>query len=190
MLAGLLGGLVLACLPAASAHAALISTDACDNSTLTQPFARYGDSNLYKLVPGGTFEGTLSGWQLAGGAHVVSGGVGAGHSLYLPAGASATTPLTCVDAAYPTARLFARNAGLLSNVLVQLLYKDPVLGLVPLPAGIATLSWSWNPTLPMLTLSAVPGLLDGGVAQVAMRFTALLGPSQIDSVFIDPRMKA
>lgn len=188
-LAALLGGLTLACLPAASAHAALISTDPCDNATLTQPFAGWGDSNLYKLVPGGNFEGSLAGWTLTVGARVVSGGEGSSHSLYLPVGATATTPLSCVDAAYPTARFFAKNAGLLSNVLVTLLYHDPVLGLVPLPTGTATLGWSWNPTLPMLTLSAVPGLLNGGTSQVAIRFTALLGPSEIDGVYIDPRMK-
>jgi hypothetical protein len=40
----------------------------------------------------------------------------------------------------------------------------------------------------MLTASAVPGALTGGTAQVALRFTALLGASQIDDVFVDPRM--
>jgi hypothetical protein len=188
MFAGLLGGLAMACLPAASAHAALINTGACDNAALTQPFAKWGDSSLYKLVPGGNFEGSLAGWSVTGGARVVSGGAGGGHALYLPAGASVTTPLTCVNAAYPTARFFDKSGGLLSNVLVQLVYRDSILGLVPIPAGTAALSWSWNPTLPMLTLSAVPGLLNGGDAVVGLRFTALLGPSQIDNVYIDPRM--
>jgi hypothetical protein len=194
LVTGVVGGTALCCWPAGSAQAALINTDACDNAPLTEPFAPWSDTNPYKAVPGGNFEGTLAGWTLTGGAHVVSGnesfGVAGGtHSLYLPAGASATTPLTCVDAAYPTARFFAKNGGLLSNVVVTLLYKDPVLGLVPIPAGTAALSSSWKPTLPMLTLSAIPGLLNGGTAQVAMRFTALLGPSQIDDIYVDPRMK-
>lgn len=194
LLAAALGALAVCGLSSASAQAALISTDACDNAALTQPFAHWGDTNPYKAMPGGDFEGSLSGWTLSGGARVVSGnesfGVNGGtHSLYLPAGASVTTPLTCVDAAYPTARFFDKSDGLLSGVLVQLVYDDPVLGLVPLPAGAATLSPRWSPTLPMLTLSAVPGLLDGGTAQVALRFTALLGPSQIDDIYVDPRMK-
>jgi hypothetical protein len=188
MLAGLLGGLVLACLPAASAHAALISTNACDNAALTQPFAAYGDSSQYKVAPGGTFEGGTAGWTLTGGARVVSGGAGGGHSLYLPAGASATTPVTCVNAAYPTARYFQKSDGLLSTVLVQLVYKGSIIGIAPLPGGVGLLNYSWNPSLPMLTLSAVPGLLDGGTSQVQLRFTALLGPSQVDNVYIDPRM--
>ena len=60
------------CIPAASAacHAALINTDPCDNATLTQPFLPWGDSNSYKLVPGGDFEGSMSGWTLSGGATV------------------------------------------------------------------------------------------------------------------------
>jgi hypothetical protein len=41
----------------------------------------------------------------------------------------------------------------------------------------------------MLTLAAVPGLLTGGTSQVALRFTALTGSSQIDDVFVDPRMR-
>jgi hypothetical protein len=188
MFAGFLGGLALACMPAGSAHAALIATGACDNATLTQPFAAWGDSSQYKLVPGGNFEGSLAGWTVTGGARVVSGGEAGGHSLYLPAGASATTPLTCVNAAYPTERHFAKGGGLLSTVLVQLVYRDPIFGLVPLPAGLSTLNWSWQPTLPALTLSAVPGLLNGGTSQVGIRFTALLGPSQIDNVYVDPRM--
>jgi len=47
---GLLGALAIAVLPTTSAKAALISTDACDNATLSQPFAQFGDFNNYKLV--------------------------------------------------------------------------------------------------------------------------------------------
>ena len=116
-LVGLLGGLALALLPAASAQATgLISTDACDNAALTQPFQAWGDSNSYKLVPGGDFEGSLAGWTLSGGAKRVAGsetydatGSGGSSSIYLPAGASIQSPFTCVDFAYPTFRFFAKN---------------------------------------------------------------------------------
>lgn len=50
------------------------------------------------------------------------------------------------------------------------------------------MSGTWQPTLPMLTASAIPGLLSGGTTQVALRFTSLTGRSQIDDVFVDPRM--
>ena len=65
----LVGALALVCVPAASARAAgLVNTDPCDKSTLSQPFAQFGDSSSYKLVPGGDFEGSLAGWTLSGGA--------------------------------------------------------------------------------------------------------------------------
>ena len=191
------GALALVCVPAASARAALISTDSCDNATLTQPFAPWGDSNTYKLVPGGDFEGSMAGWTLTRGAAVVSGserfdatGSAGSHSLYLPAGASATSPYTCVDFAYPTFRFFAKNNGLLSTVLVSVVYKEPLLGPVAIPIGAVALSPTWDPSLPMLTASAVQGIVNGllarGTPEVALRFTALTGSSNIDDVYVDP----
>jgi hypothetical protein len=195
---GVLGALALAVLPAASAKAALISTDACDNATLSQPFAQFSDSSNYKLVPGGDFEGSLSGWTLSHGARLVAnsepfgatGKVGTS-SMYLPAGASVQTPYTCVDAAYPAFRFFGRNNGLLSILAVSIVYKEPLLGPVAVPIGTVALSGSWGPSARMLTLSAVQGivngLLTGKTPQVALRFTAVTGSSQIDDVFIDPK---
>jgi hypothetical protein len=196
---GILGALALAVLPAASAKAALISTDACDNATLTQPFAQFNDTNDYKLVPGGNFEGSLSGWTLSRGATRVAGsepfgatGTVGNSSMYLAAGASVQTPYTCVDAAYPSFRFFGRNNGLLSIVAVSIVYKEPLLGPVAVPVGTVALSGSWGPSSRMLTLSVVQGLvnglLTGKTPQVALRFTAVTGSSQIDDVFIDPRM--
>jgi hypothetical protein len=180
-------------LSATPAQAALLSGGACDTSTLTQPFAHWGDTNDYKLVSGGSFESGTTGWKLSGGARVTSGsepyavtGAVGKYSLYLPAGASAQAPATCVNAAYPSLRLFGRNSGLLSTVLVQLVYTNSLLGLLPIPVGTVALSGQWAPSLPMLTASAVSGLLSGGTSQLAVRFTALTGSSQIDDVFVDP----
>jgi hypothetical protein len=94
-----------------------------------------------------------------------------------------------VNTSYPSLRFFARNLGALSTVLVSLVYKAPLLGLLPLLVGPVLLSSQWEPSLPMLTLAAVPSLLTGGTSQVALRFTALTGSSQIDDVFVDPRMR-
>ncbi len=183
-------------LSAAPAQAALVNTSACDGSALTQPFARWGDTNYYKLVPGGSFRSGLSGWTASGGARLVSGGepfgvtgsVGAS-ALSLPAGSSVQSPYTCVDAAYPSLRFFVRNNSLLSTVLVSLVYKAPLVGLVPIPVGTVLLGGAWKPTAAMPTLSAVPGLLTGGITPVAVRFTALLGSSEIDDVYLDPRCR-
>jgi hypothetical protein len=188
-------GAALNVFSAAPAQAALISTGKCSEAALSQPFLRWGDSSPYELVAGGTFEGSLSGWSLSGGAQRVSGSepygasgsVGA-YSLSLPSGASAQSPFTCVTASYPSFRFFARNGTLLSTVLVQVVYKT-LLGDVSAPIGVVAVSSDWQPTLPMLTGSIAGGLLSGGTGQVALRFTALVGASRIDDVFIDPRMR-
>lgn len=187
LLAAAAGAIAIAGSGAAAAQAAIISTSACDNAALTQPFAAWGDSGDYKLIPGGDFNGSLSGWSLTGGAHVVSGGP-SGSSLLLPAGASVTTPATCVNAAYPTFRFFARDATVLSTVAVSVVYTNTLGLTVTAPVGVVALSGSWQPTLRMLTASAVTGALDGGTAQVSLRFTALLGSSQIDDIYVDPRI--
>jgi hypothetical protein len=190
-----IGCLGVAVLSGAPARAALMTTGACDNATLTQPFSAWGDTNEYKLVTGGTFQGGASGWTLSHGAALVAGGdpydmtssVGSS-SVNLPAGASVTSPFTCVNASYPTFRFFARNSGLLANLSVSVVYNQPLIGQVVLPAGTVGLSGTWKPSAPMLTQSALQGLLSGGTVQVALRFTAVLGSSQIDGVYVDPRM--
>ena len=193
-LVGALTGLALLVTSGASAQAAVISTSACNGATLSQPFKSWGDTNSYELLPGGDFEGSLSGWTLSGGARKTAGsepcgatGAVGSSSLYLPAGGSVQSPFTCVNAAYPIFRFFGRNSGLLSTVLVQVVYKEPLVGEVAIPVGTVALSGSWSPSLQMLTASVVAGALSNGTAQVALRFTALTGGSQIDDVFIDPR---
>ncbi len=196
---GVLGGLALAIVPATSAEATgLINTDPCDTATLSQPFAKWGDTNDYKLVPGGDFEGSLAGWTLTGGAKLVSdsepyGATGAvgDWSMDLPAGASVQSPYTCVDFAYPTFRLFAHNESLLSTVAVSIVYKEPLLGPLTLPVGVIALDGTWKPTMAFQTLSAEQSIVNyllagGAMPQVALRFTALTGSTHIDDVFIDP----
>ena len=180
---------------AAPAQAALISTGACNEATLSQPFLKWGDSNTYELVPGGNFEGSLTGWTLSGGAAPVAGGEpypvsgsASSSSLALPTGASAQSPFVCVNASYPIFRFFARNDGLASTVVAQVVYQT-ALGQVALPVGVVALSGEWQPTLPMLTGSVVAGLISGGTAEAALRFTALTGSSRIDDIFVDPRMR-
>jgi hypothetical protein len=193
LLAGLTAALLLA-LPTAGAQAALVDVSACDGAPLSKPFAPWGDQAYYKLAPGGDFERDLAGWTLSGGAKKVAasepygatGKVGAG-ALALPAGASAVSAATCVNAGAPTFRFFARSTGGLLPVLsAQLLYRDSVLGLVSVPAGVVTRSASWQPTLPMLTASVLGAAVAGGDTPLSFRFTAVTGSWQVDDVFVDP----
>ena len=170
-------------LPMSAAQADLLNLTACNTSALSQPFAAWGDPASYELAPGGDFE--TPGWTLSGGAKRVRGsepyaatGTLGNWSLALPAGSSAQSPTTCVDAAYPTARFFISGEGAVAVSVVA--------GNTAIPAGIALAGFGWLPSPVALTSSAVLGATTGGVAQVSLRLTALTGEPQVDDVFIDP----
>ncbi|MHB8240460.1 MAG: hypothetical protein ACYDHN_00560 [Solirubrobacteraceae bacterium] len=190
--AGVIACGVFSALPT-SAGAALISTGACNSAELSTPFARWGDPSSYEALPGGNFEGSLAGWSLTGGAHTVDGsepfdasGPGS-KSLLLTPGSTVTSAPTCVNASYPTFRFFAHNSSLLSTVLVQVV-GNTALGPLSQSLGVVALSGSWRPTPVMLTDALVGGALSGGGVQISIRLTALTGSTQVDDIFIDPRM--
>lgn len=56
-------------------------------------------------------------------------------------------------------RLLGRG---LSTVLVQIVYKEPFGITLTLPVGAFALSTNWSPSLPMLELSVVQGVLSMG----------------------------
>ena len=162
----------------------LVKVDPCDSATLSQPFTPWLDFDYYKLAPGG--DGSLTGWSLGGGAQQVSGGEpwnvsgSATNSLSLPAGGNAISPQTCVDAAYPTFRLFVGGTPG-STAAVSVVYNG-----VSIPVGVVTAGLNWSPTLPMTTASALWGALDGGSANIQLQFTGLTGSVQVDDVEVDP----
>ncbi|HWT25871.1 MAG TPA: hypothetical protein VN213_20365 [Solirubrobacteraceae bacterium] len=180
--------------PAADAHAALVELSPCDGAELSKPFTPWLDAANYKLAPGGDFEGSLAGWTLSGGARTVAGGEPwavtgepSTRALALPAGASAVTAATCVNAGAPTLRFFARSTGgLLPLLKVDLLYRDGLFRLVSVPVGVVVPGSAWRPTLPMLTASVLAAAVAGGEAPLSVRFTALSGSWEIDDVFVDP----
>ncbi len=191
--ASALSALALSVAPVA-AQADLVSLGACDNSALSQPFTQWADPNSYKLAPGGDFEGGPA-WSLRAGAALASGsesfavtGAAGSSSLALAAGASATSPQTCVNAAYPSFRLFSRSDDPGATVSVSVSYNT-ALGTFTVPVGVLTPGSAWQPSLPMLTGSAVPGLLSGGTAAVSLHFVANGGTTQIDDVYVDPHSR-
>jgi hypothetical protein len=179
-----LAGGAISAVPVSAAAADPINLGACNSSALSHPFARWGDPAPYELAPGGDFENS-SGWALSGGAHLVPGsepyavtGSLGSSSLDLPAGSSAQSPTTCVDAAYPSVRFFIAGTGLVAVSLV--------VGNIEIPAGVAIATSWWQPTPVMLTTSAVVAALSGGVAQVSLQIRALAGNPRVDDVYIDP----
>jgi hypothetical protein len=170
-------------LPVSGAAADPINLAACNNAVLSQAFAPWADPSSYELAPGGDFE--TAAWTLGGGAQLTSGsepyaatGSLGDSSLLLPAGSSAESPVTCVDAAYPTVRFFMAGSGLVAVSIV-----DDGLAV---PAGVAVAPGGWQPTPVMVTESPLLGVLSGGTAHVSLQLTALAGDPQIDDVFIDP----
>lgn len=174
--AGLVGNLVN--------HVVNLST--CNTNALSQPFLPWADSASYELAPGGTFDD--GSWTLNGGASLVPGGepwavtgTQSSSSLSLPAGSSADSPSTCVTAAYPTARYFVGGTGVLA---VSMVYDG-----LPIPAGLAVAGGSWAPSPVAVTASAITGALNGGTAQVSLRFTSVAGDPQVSDVFVDPHSR-
>lgn len=170
--------------PVSAAQADLLGLGgSCTPTATSQPFAPWGDSSSYELVPGGDFE--TGAWSLHGGAARVPGsepyaatGTLGSSSLSLPAGSSAVSPATCVDASYPTTRFFLAGSGV---VAVSVVYDG-----LAIPAGVAIAPGDWQPTPAMLTESPLLGLLSGGTAHVSLELTGVLGNPQVDDVFIDP----
>ena len=109
--------------PVSAAQAGLLGLGACSSPATSQPFAPWRDSASYELVPGGTSR--AASWTLQGGAErgpgsepfAATGTLGS-WSLSLPAGSSAESPATCVDAAYPTTRFFIAGVGLVAVSVV------------------------------------------------------------------------
>src|SRR6266852_414843 len=72
---GTIVGLLVGALTVSSASADDFRTSGatCAAQVTEQPFLQWLDPASYVLVPGGTFEPGLPGWQLGGGAMVASG---------------------------------------------------------------------------------------------------------------------
>ena len=171
----------------------------CEGRTAEQPFKRWLDPMQYVLAPNGDLERGGAEWKLAGGARVVEGnetfyvgGARDSHSLYLPAGSSATTRPMCVQLLHPTVRYFAKNRGtaLLSSLTVEALIENPLTGgVLVLPVGVHTGPRTWHPSLPGLVLADVLSVLgEDAELAVAFRFRPLGAAAswQIDDVYVDP----
>jgi hypothetical protein len=193
-LAGLLA--IAASMATQTANAGLIGTgpaSGCDQSS--RVFERWGDSNNYLLVPGGSFEAGGPAWALSGGAGVVNGNEsfhvrssGDQKSLYLPSGSSALSPTVCFGLGDWHSRFFVRNVGSSGGSLKVDVTVRSLLGLVSLLDGgsvSGTGQWSPSPRVG-LTLTNLCSLL--GVRAVSFRFRAVgQGAAfQVDDVYLDP----
>lgn len=190
-LLGVLAALALS----TSSQASLLPTapKAVCNPT-SQVFLPWNDTAYYGLVPGASFEGSLSGWSLNG-ARVVSGnesfhvaGAADSHSLSIPAGTTVSTPPACFQFADWQLRLFARGSG---QLRVRVVARGLLGGLLSiLDGGTVTpaADGSWQPSNPMDIdlLTQLAGLLTSN--SVSVQLTAIGAPVQVDDVYLDPSM--
>ena len=193
---GALFALIIGLVTATAAPADAAVLDSCPDHAMSRPFLRWLDPISYTLAPNGGFESGAKGWQLRGGATVVSGNEsfnlsGAGrYSLYLPSGSTATSPAMCVETLDVFARYVAKNRGLiaLSSLKVDAIVKDSAGHTFTLPAGVNTGGSSWAPSLPAVALLDVLGLLNDGRVTVSFRFQpiGLEAKWQIDDLYVDP----
>jgi hypothetical protein len=175
---------------AGSAHA---ETAGCGSGVLSTPFSQWGDTNLYTLLPGGSFESGSPAWTLSRGANVaagsepyaVTGSLGSS-SLSIPPGGSARSPFVCVTPADRTFRFFQRGETAGATLVVSVVYQT-LLGNVEVLDGAIAPPRSWSPSPIFHTHVALASAISGETVHLAVRFTSLLGTSRVDDVFLDPR---
>jgi hypothetical protein len=170
--------------PAAQANVLSLLPGSCGNQAESQPFAAYGDSNNYTLVPGGNFQPGGAPWVTTGGASSVAG------ALTLPAGSTALSPASCTNIYHPTLRLFVRNTGSpASHLTVQALYPGLLGGVQTATIGQLTGSSDWSPS-PALSLGGQNLLATLSLSQtvIAFRFVPADGSGDwsISNVYLDP----
>jgi hypothetical protein len=192
-LAGALAALTLTAGTAVFTASANAAQSACGSGTLSTPFSKWGDNNLYTLIPGGSFEAHETAWTLTGGANVASGsepfaatGTLGASSLAIPAGGWARSPFVCVTPEDRTFRFFDRGEKTTGTLVASVIYKTPV-GLVSVQVGKVTGSSSWAPSQILHTGAAAATAILGGDVNVAFQFTSTSGTSRVDDVFLDPR---
>ena len=179
------------------------SRAACDNPQIVNPFTHLGDNLDYVLAPDGSFEGDVAGWQLRGGAKIVT--TDKGRSLALPKDATAISPSMCVDLHFPTFRMYHKvvkeRNGVLSlgdadnaEILVEVVYHEidnPVWSEMKEYDGdqgqSAGQGWRLSDHIP---LQPELGGSEPGARQAALRFTADNARDReiilLDDVYVDP----
>lgn len=171
---------------------AVTAAVACTTRTTSTPFARWGDTNAYFTLPGGSFEGTTAGWRLAGGAatstenepwNVVAGT--AARSLSLPAGASATAPTTCVTSQEAQFRYFYKSPGVPGAYLVAYVTVSGPSGVHRAEYWIDGSRPGWGVT-DQLWMPQVMGATGTSTVTVSFQQRNVLAAWKIDDVQVDP----
>ena len=190
-------GLVGLALCAPAANAGLLGSLIGGNcpTSGTKVFAPWGDYNLYYLAPNGGLESGSTGWSLSGGASVGSGNqpflASGSHSLYLPSGSKAVSPVTCIGPQQLSIRMFGSDRsgtdsgvhvrvlwyGLLNQLLGSTDYDTFTPGGPWAPSSSVSSRGGFNLLLPLL-----------GSTSARIQLTPLGSGSnwRVDDVYVDP----
>ena len=192
--------------------------EVCAGQAFEQAFAQFNDKSQYTLVPNGSFEDGLEGWEVSGNASVVDHAnvfrpEPGSHALLMEAGSSVTSPAICVSKGYPYARLFAQqlSAGGGSGINVEVLYPSRTRGgnkpEVPNSNAGGNGNGGGRPTAgatvkpagllrgdtafgPSRRFSIGQGRAGHGTAMVRFRFSVKGSASYLlDDVLVDPRCR-
>jgi hypothetical protein len=161
----------------------------------TKVFSRWNDYNAYYLGPNGGFENGSTGWSLSGGASVGYGNQpffsSGSHSLALPSGSKATSPVICLGPKNVALRMFgADRGGTDSGLHVRVLWY----GLLNILLGSSDYNTfapgnDWAPTDSVNSTGGLNVLLPiVGSTSARVQITPLGSGSawRIDDFYIDP----
>jgi hypothetical protein len=173
--------------------AAKTTSASCEGQTFSQSFEAFGDYNYYTLVAGSQFNSPEEGWELTGGARILSatrpdGSIGG--TLQLPKGAAAVSPPVCVTLQYPSARVWLRKGELGGSLTTLVAYTSTkgtavIETVAKLQAGSA-----WKPSEPFAVRPELGGESEGA-RPVRFVFTSKSereSSFQLYGLYVDPRM--
>jgi hypothetical protein len=187
----------LVALCASSANAGLIGSLLGSNCPTSgaQVFAPWNDFRSYYLAPNGGLESGSNGWSLSGGAGVVAGNqpffASGSHSLSLPSGSRALSPVTCIGPDALSLRMFGSDAGGRDGgVHVRVLWYGLLNKLLG-ASDYATFDagGSWSPTGSVNSsggLNVLLPLLGSTSARVELTPLGSGSAWKIDDVYVDP----
>jgi hypothetical protein len=160
-------------------------------SSLSHPFAQFGDNNWYYPVPNLGFESGSNGWTLSGPTSVVSDNEpwnvsGDGSSaLAIGSGGTAMSAPTCISVLGPHIRLFADGSDATGPLQVQVVFRGltgNLLGILNFGSFQPGDYRDWRPSADVNSLLGLPL----ATTSMQVKFTSLGGTWRIDDLYVDP----
>jgi hypothetical protein len=188
--------LIALCLSASPALAGTLTseTGVCPGQIFSQPFAALGDQNAYTLVAGSEFNNPPEGWELKGGASVVSAthpDGSAGYALDLPSGSVAVSAPVCVTLQYPSARLYSKTLDGKGGVAIAVSYAETKTEIKPKQVGeTKNTQGAWQASEAFNVLPQIAGKAE---ETREVRFVLTAGSNSTSTLvyglYVDPWMK-